>query len=301
MNTSLRRLLSIFIALALHNAHGSAEFIGAYKGVQRVEQTYIQGETESQAQTIGFQLNMQPYRRRPTGWLVRGAKIHLQQQNSLLQTDIHIPVYQFHIHQGIWFQFKQQENTFETRLNDAQVYLPNNGSAQGLTADTNVTFEHSYQQGQIYWYESVKDEGPINTLGFFYSVESSPVNASISTTNATVFDGQFSGFGMTLGRIKDDKGLNFQWRLNIAQLDSDFSNDATEHRSLSSAESTVYQVELNLNWHYRYYLTPYWYLVPSLHYQYRHSLQTQFNPEFVEHDGFSFTQLSGAIALRRYF
>ena len=72
-------------------------------------------------------------------------------------------------------------------------------------------------------------------------------------------------------------------------------------QSASSQESTVYHVDLNLDWHYRYYLSPYWYLVPSIHVQYQSIFQTQLKPEYLEHEQLSFTQLSGFIALRRYF
>ncbi len=300
--TMTRPFLSLIsILLSLYSSHCLAQFIGLYSGINHIEQQYLQDSARSQEDTTGIELDMRSYRHKPVGWYTRGPQVRIQQSTHHLDTDIHIPLYQFHLHQGIWFEFEWQESTFETQLSGNQIYLDEDGTAQTIAADTSIRFERQLQRGQVYWYESVKDEGPINTVGLFYSVETSPVNVDISSTNANLFDGRFSGFGFSLGRIKDDRGLNFQWHLNLAQLDTDFSNRATQHRSLSSLESTVYQIELKLDWHYRYYIMPYWYLVPSIHYQYSRLLQTQFEPKFVEHDAFGATQLSGFIALRRYF
>ena len=300
---TMTRPFITFLALLLPTFSNPcvAEFMGAYHGIHQLEQQYTQDTATSQEEANGITLNAQSYRHQPTGWIARGPSIRIQQSPNHLDIDTHIPIYQFHLHQGLWFQFEWQENAFETQLSSSQVYLDENGTAQSIAADSDVIFERSFQRGQMYWYESVKQEGPINTVGLFYSVETSPASVDISSTNASLFDGRFSGFGFSFGRIKDDKGLNFQWRLNLAQLDTDFSNDATDHRALSSLESTVYQVQLSLDWHYRYYLSPYWYLVPSFHYQYSNILQTQLQPEFVEHESLRFTQVSGFIAIRRYF
>ena len=293
--------LLITICIILHTPFVQAEYVGLYTGLSKIQQQYLNDDADSQEQTHGIQLNTQDYRRHPVGWYARGLYARIQQSPEHSDIDIHLPIYQFHAHQGIWFQFEWQKSTLETQLSSRQIYINESGNVQSIAAGSTLVLERRLQRGQIYWYESVKDEGPVNTLGVFYSVETSPVNSTLSSTNAELFDGRFSGFGFSLGRIKDDHGLNFQWRLNLAQLDTDFSNDATKHRSLSTQESTVYQVSLNLSWHYRYYLSPYWYLVPSAHFQYDALLQSEFKPEFVEHERFNFTQLSGFIALRRYF
>jgi hypothetical protein len=278
-----------------------AESFGVYSGLSQINHKYLTDNLESQEQAYGATLDMQAYRKKPLGWLARGVKARIQQSPSQLDLDLHTPVYQFHTHQGVWLQLQWQQDSISTVLSDNKIYIDDSGNVQPLSSGDTLLLERTFLRGQAYWYESVKDEGPINIVGLYYSIETSPASATLSTTNADVFDGRFSGFGFSLGRIKDDRGLNFQWRLNLAQLGTSFSNDATNHQSASSQESTVYHVDLNLDWHYRYYLAPYWYLVPSIHYQYQSIFQTQLKPEYVEHEQFSFTQFSGFIALRRYF
>lgn len=278
-----------------------AEFAGVYSGMLDIRHQYLTDAIHVQEQVYGAGLNMQSYRRKPTGWMSRGPRLHIEQSMSGLSIDSHVSLYQPYVHQGFWFQFQWQKHNFDSQLSENEVYLNQSGTASSLAAGDDINLGRQYFNGQIYWYESIKDEGPINTAGIFYAVETSPVNAEISSTNATVFDGVFSGFGFTLGRIKDDRGLNFQWRLTLAQLDSDLSNDATNHRSLSSLESTVYQLKIRLDWHYRHYIAPYWYVVPSLHLSHENLLQSQLDPQFVDHKQFNFTQLSVLLGIRRYF
>lgn len=291
----------LFIICLLSSAFTWGEYSGIANGVIDTQNQFLSDSASLQETTYEGELNLQTYRRHPIGWLARGPKIKIQQSPSYLSVDTHVSLYQFHIHQGLWFQFQWQDESMNSEISTSLVYVSDSGAAQTLNTGDIIDFERHLHRAHVYWYESVKDEGPINTLGLFYSSESSPVNADITSTNATLFDGTFSGFGFSLGRIKDDRGLNFQWQMYLAKLDSDLSNDATQHRQLSSAESTVYQMGFRFDWHYRYYLGPYWYLVPSVHVDYERLLQTQFDPEFVEHKQFSWVQLSGFIALRRYF
>lgn len=287
--------------LLLLNTLSWGEYTGIANGILDSQSQFTSDSASLEESTYLGELNMQTYRRHDIGWMARGPRLEIQQSPNHLSVDAHVSMYQFHTHQGVWFQFQWQDTSMATEISSNQVYVSESGAVQGLTTGDTIAFERHLHRGHIYWYESVKDEGPINTLGLFYASESAPVNASISSTNASLFDGVFSGFGFTLGRIKDDRGLNFQWQMYLAKLDSDLSNNAIQHRQLSKAESTVYQMEIRLDWHYRYYLSPYWYVVPSLHVNYERLMQTQFEPEFIEHDAFSLMQLSGFIALRRYF
>jgi len=247
------------------------------------------------------ELNLQTLRYKRTGWLARGPKGQLTTSANSTYLDGHINIFQNQLNQGFWLQIEQFDSEFVNQVNQSFIYLTNSGSASSITSGDTIASNRTLFTTHFYWYESLKDEGPINTAGLFYSNETVPAAGSLSTTNAEVFDSQFSGFGFTLGRIKDDKGLNFQWRLTLAQLDSDFSNSATNHTSLSSDESISFKLALQLDWHYRYYLAPYWYLVPSTHFQYSALMQRQLNPEIIEHDALSYLQYSVRLSLRKYF
>ncbi|GAA6134276.1 hypothetical protein NBRC116188_10650 [Oceaniserpentilla sp. 4NH20-0058] len=255
----------------------------------------------SEQLAYGAEANLQAQRFKPAGWMARGPRFDVLYSAQSLSIDAHINIYQSHLHQGFWFQFDWSKSEFSGEISSNNIYLNESGAASSITQGDVITSNRDTQTSHIYWYESLKEEGPINTAGLFYTQEATPAKSTLSNTNANIFDGYFSGFGFTIGRIKDDKGLNFQWRLTLAQLDSGFSNRVTNHRALSSLESTVYKFGIQLHWHYRYYLSPYWYVVPSTHLQYNILMQTQLNPEFVEHDALGYLQYSMGVSLRRYF
>ncbi len=75
----------------------------------------------------------------------------------------------------------------------------------------------------------------------------------------------------------------------------------TNHRAASESESTAYKLGLDLNWHYRYYLSPYWYLVPEVKLGLNMLTQTQFEPVEIEHRPFVFIESAAWISLQKRF
>ena len=161
--------------------------------------------------------------------------------------------------------------------------------------------ERVLQRYSLYWYESLQQEGPINRAALLYQIENSPAASTLSNNSASLFDGTFSGFGFSLGRIKDDKGLSFQWKAYFSRLDSSFSNDSTRHRSLNASESEVYQLAGELHWHYRYRLAPYWYLVPNVKVEFSVLMQSTSEPVDVDHKSLVYSQTSSWLSLQKRF
>jgi len=278
-----------------------AEYLGVSSLNLKQQHNYIGSDITIEQLAYGAEFNLQNLRIKRTGWFARGPRaMAITSQNSLY-LDGHVNLYQNHLHQGIWLQIEYSDSEYTSQINQSFIYLDHSGVASAISSGDTILSNRTSTTSHIYWYESVKDEGPINTASLFYNRETAPAASTLSTTNAQVFDGQFSGFGFTLGRIKDDKGLNFQWRLTMAQLDSDFSNQVTNHRNLSTLESTSFKLAIQLDWHYRYYLAPYWYLVPSAHLQYSSIIQRQLNPEIIEHEALNYLQYSARLSLRKYF
>jgi len=89
--------------------------------------------------------------------------------------------------------------------------------------------------------------------------------------------------------------------MGLSQLDSDFSNEVTGHRSASQSESTVYQLDLNFGWQYRYYLAPYWYLVPKVKLRVTTTMQTTMDPQQVDHDTFLYLDSQTEVSLQKRF
>lgn len=292
---------TLFLLLWLPFSASYCEYLALTSSNLKQQHNFIGENITLEQLAYGAELNLQSLRYERTGWFARGPKLQYTSSQDSLTFNGQMNIYQSHLHQGFWLEINWQDSQFRTEINQDLIYLNESGTAISLLSGDTINSKRASRFTQLYWFESLKDEGPINTAGLFYSTESNPTASSITSTNADVFDGNFNGFGFTIGRIKDDRGLNFQWRMNAAQYDTNFSDDVTNHRALSSQESKVYKLGIELNWHYRYYLGPYWYLVPSTHLQYHNIMQTQLNPEFVEHENLSYLEFAFGIALRRYF
>jgi hypothetical protein len=270
-------------------------------GYQKAEHQYLDDTSHQEGQIFGASLDFQHWRRKNTGWLARGPSFNINQAANFISVNAQLPLYQWHKHQGSWLSIDWQQQDLHTQLTDSRIFLGNNGTSTSLPQDSTISSTREFQRIQFYWHESTHHESTINVVGVSYSREFSPVSSELSSTNASLFDGKFTGLGITLGRIKDDRGLNFQWRLHVASLDSDFSDTVTQHRALAKKESAAYKVALHLSWHYRYYLAPYWYLVPQMQYNVSYLAQSELAPINVEHPSFVYTQSQSTISLRHHF
>ncbi len=297
----MKPALYLFLIILVLNNASQAEYLSAFTGYHQGEHQYLKDISSQQGLMLGAQLDYRHWRHKEQGWFARGPVVTLQQAPNMLFMNGQFPLYQWNKHQGSWLEVSWGQQNLETQLTQAQIFMGNDGQPTSLTAGSTISSTRQFQRAQIYWYESTRFADALNIAGLSYSQELTPVMSEISNTNASVFDGTFSGSGAMVGRIKDKRGFNFQWRLNVASLESDFSNDITQHRSLSKGESSVYKFSLGLSWHYRYYLRPYWYLVPQLEYNISYIFQRQLQPLEVEHKSFVYRQVQSWISLRRYF
>ncbi len=295
----LRKYLLLSALLLPQLCNG--QYLAAFSGYQTSEHAYLGDDSNLQGLVNGASLDLRAWRRRSNGWLSRGPKVAFKQGAGTFSSESHVSIYQWRKHQGIWLSTLSQQQTLQTELSQEHIFLDNAGTANILGVGTLIKNQRSVQRTQLYWHESSDNIGPLNLLGVFNLQESTPVSGRLSNTNASLFEGQFSGFGLILGRLKDKRGVNFQWQLSLAQLNSDFSNAATSHRTIAPKESSVYQLGVNLSWHYRHYLAPYWYLVPQFNVQHSSLIQTTSNPQTVQHDAFRYLQIQSFISLRRYF
>ncbi len=289
------------IAILLCSLPCVAGSLAISSGYQTSEHQYLDDTSTQKGVMFGAALDFHHWRRKDIGWLARGPAFKISQSPGMLAVSGQLPLYQWHKHQGSWLEIEWRSQELQTQLSDPQIFLGNDGVPVSLTQDSLIGTTRQFQRLQIYWHESTRHENIINLAGFTYSRESSPAISELSSTNANIFEGRFEGSGVMLGRMKDDRGLNFQWRLNVASLDSHFSNDATGHRLLAKQESSVYKVAITLSWHYRYYLSPYWYLAPQVQYRASYLTQSELEPVDVEHSSFLYTHTQSTISLRRHF
>ena len=302
MNVKLSTWLWIPFWLLAHFSHASS--IEAFTGFQSSQHSYLEDSATLTGLTYGARLNMQQHKltpKRQNCWSCRGPKGHILSGSQYLELSADAHLYQAAAKQSFWLHAMRQSHTLQATLSSNETFLDNSGTSLSLNSGTKVDSERTFQRYSLYWYESLQQEGPINRAALFYQLEYSPAASTLSNSSASLFDGHFSGFGFSLGRIKDDKGLNFQWRAYFAQLNSSFSNDSTGHRSLNSSESQVYQLAGQLHWHYRYRLAPYWYLVPNIKIEFSVLMQGTSKPVNVEHKSLIYSQSSSWLSLQKRF
>lgn len=292
----------LLLCLLVINSHlGYASYLSAYGGFHLSQHQYLPDSANLSTPYVGMRFDSTEFRRRPTGWLARGVGAQISQGQSYQQLRGQVPVFHWTKLQGLWFDYEYIKQTLESDLIESAIFLGQDGTTTAIPANSNVSSDHQISRMALYWYESSKQVGPINYLGLYQSTEITPATSTLTGTNATLFDSEFRGYGLILGRKKDTRGLNFQWTLRLAQLDSNFSNDVTGHRALSEKESTVYQLDMDMAWHYRLYLAPYWYLVPELRIRFSAMTQTTMEPLQVEHDAFTLFESQTAIHLQKRF
>ena len=294
------RSLLLFL-LVITSQYGHGRYLSAYSGFHFSQHQYLVEDATLTTPYVGARLDSTHFRRKGQGWFSRGVAAQFSQGQNYQQFDGQIPFFQWTKHQGIWLDYFYSKQSLEADLAESAIFLGEDGTTTSIAAGSNVTTDFQISRLSIYWYESTQYAGPINYLGVFQTTEITPAASTLTGTNASIFDGSFTGFGLTMGRKKDTRGLNFQWRLRLAQLNSDFSDNVTGHRALSTEESTVYQLAMDLNWHYRYYLAPYWYLVPEIRVNFSTSLQTTMDPQQVDHDAFIFIGTQSLISLQKRF
>jgi len=292
-------LLAMFTLFSSHKANG--EFLSAFSGYQVSEHSYLVDTSEQKGIMFGSLFDTRLWRRKPTGWWSRGVRAEMRQAPGFFSFGGQFPIYQWHKHHGTWLEINWMKQEFQTTISEAQTFLGNDGTETALNIGSAITTERQLQQVQFFWLESSKNIGALNLFGISYSKETSPVAAQLSNSSATYFDGEFSGTALVFGRNKDTRGLNFQWRLNIGKQDSNFSNSITNHKSLSTSESQVFTLAFTLQWHYRYYLSPYWYLSPHLSLNFSSLLQGQSETLHLNHKSLTYSHAQSWLSIRRNF
>lgn len=278
-----------------------SEYISVLSGYQYAEHGFLPDEASLTNTIYGATLDLSEWRLKQQGIMARGPKLSYKQGTEFQQLSARIPLYHWHKHQGIWLQTSLQTKNMEVSVSKNITFLNNQNLSINIGAGSKILAEHRINKYQLYWHEAIKYKAPLNLIGVFYHSEASPAASTISTSEADFFEGVFTGFGLTVGRLSDVRGANFQWKINLAQLDMSFSNDATQHRAASKEESSAYLFDLALDWHYRYYLAPYWYLVPQVKVGFSTLFQNDAKPVMIEFKALNQLSASSLISLQRRF
>ncbi|MGR6873638.1 hypothetical protein ACU6U9_15310 [Pseudomonas sp. HK3] len=162
------------LSVILHCHTSWAEFFGVYSGINQIQHQYLIDTADDKEQTYGASLDMQAYRKQPTGWMARGPKARAQQSTNHIDLDVHASLYQFHTHQGVWLEFEWQKNTLETVIGSNQIYIDESGLAQSLTSGDTVLLERQFLRGQA-------SLGYLKTKLNNYSFKSEDSNGNVIT------------------------------------------------------------------------------------------------------------------------
>lgn len=284
--TALKLGLAIPASLYLSSYVHGIPYISADYGYYGSQHAYVTDEATQQSLMQRVDINLLSRRRQRTGFVARGPRLQWLQAQQLTQVSTTFPLYQWTPDHGAFFEYQYSQWQMDTSWSSNQLYLRDDGTPTNTgVGDSKIESEQTLWQ--LYWYEGVNQEGPINRVGISFLQQNIPASATISGITADLFDASFTGWGIQLGRIKHDRGLNFQWLLNIHNVQTDFSDAVTQHRQNAKNESEDLRLHLEMDWHYRYRIEPYWYWVPKLGSQLVYQTQSATDPQTLEHDAYT--------------
>jgi len=170
-----------------------------------------------------------------------------------------------------------------------------------LVAGSEITSLWEMTRNRLFWQSDATRRGVANRAGVYWQNQTSPVEAQFETITPDVFNGESQGYGLYIGKHQDNKGWNFQWSLHFGQHVATFSEGNTNSASTGESERRQLQFEGVAAWHYRYYLTPYWYLIPQLTWQTQIRSPSKSNPDNLKQKSLIHTHVETGVTLRRYF
>lgn len=294
--------LAFFGLTLLLSVSSHGEFLAAGSGYQLHLHTYLSDTSQSQTLTYEAEADLTHYRRSKAGPFARGPKGKVQQGLGFLSYEGQAPIYHWHHQHGVWVGYsKVSSEGLEAEIGKDRTYLANSGGTIDLTKGSPVTSASESSMLSVFWRSEARHRGVANMAGLYRHALTSPMTAEIENQSAEIFDGTLTGWGLMVGRHRDNKGFNFQWLFMLGQNQIKLSEDALPGSARSQSESRQHHMAFTLGWHYRYYLAPYWYVVPYVQQQVQLSWQSKSLPETIEHSPFLNSASSCGIQLRYYF
>ncbi len=298
----ITKRLQLFVVISVIHVIGTchAESIAAGGGYTLYNHQYLEDTAQANVAISHILLNMSDWRWQDSGWLARGPKGFVSAGTNLLHYSGELPIYLWTLHEGLWIGVERREVDTRTTLSKDRIYLANDGSTLSLTKDTEISSVIEQQRIYGIWRNQSRYPGAINWGGLFREVITSPAAANIESVNAVWFDGEFTGRGVIIGREKDARGLNFQWHIQMGQFTGKFSDQQTRP-TINNRERTELHFGFQLGWHYRWYLSPYWYLVPSIQVSHSVLIQNNTNARSLNHHALNMLNLRSMFLLQRRF
>lgn len=278
-----------------------AEFIGVNGGYSLHRLNYLPSTGELDTTYTSLEADFTDWRRKSTGIGVRGPSFDWQQGSGLNAYRFSIPLFHWHKHHGIWVGREYLEVENQTAINSQVGYLGSNGSPVDLGSGSDITSTWETTRTLLFWQSGALNRGVANQGGLYWQTLTSPVEAELTNLTPEIFDGESRGMGLFLGRYQDKKGFNFQWRLYMGQQIVTYSEANNNIDQFSQSDRRLFQFEGILDWHYRYYLSPYWYAVPLFQFQGQLNLQSKSNSDNLKQKTLFYGHWKMGISLRRYF
>ncbi len=295
------KVLALLIWIGFNSPYCTGEYLSIGGGMHAHRLNYLPDTSERNTEFAQLELDTTKWRRQPTGLLARGVGLKYQQGSQSQQLELQLPLYQWHPLHGLGLNVQQAQVTTASTVSETQSYLGDSGSPVDIAAGSSVASTWQLNRYQLYWRSDARHSGAANRAGVYWQRLTNPVEAELTNVTPTLFDLESEGFGFYVGRTEDDKGWNTSWQLLLGQQTNVYSDANTQSHQISESERRMILLEASVQWHYRYYLAPYWYLVPALGWQLQLLSQAKSASEQVEQKTLIYGQANVALSLRYYF
>ena len=301
MKPSIVPVLALMIVTPLGYCAGASTYI-SLSSIYHSQTHTLLGQTANN-DTLATQLewNSQKERLKHSGWLARGVQMSFASSSQYASISANLPIYHVSPQNGFWLSVYNRVERFTATLETSRIYLDKEGNASSVTSGSALTADLISQGYEVYWKEDTLLPTLINEIGFVYQSQTTPIQVNLNSTNATLFDGQMTGWGIRLGKHLQPRGLSLDWDLAVLQLDTDFSNSVTEHRAVAPDESKCLWARFQLRGQYRHYITPYWYAAPFVGLDLQGYIQQTRDPNIVEQPTSTVTKWQAGLQLQKWF
>jgi len=294
-------MLAILMAGILASCHSLAEYINLGVQAQAYQHNYLPDASQRNTGLALVALDTTKWRRQSEGIFARGVAVLWAQGNNASQLDAQLPLYHWHPLHGVWLGVHQTQVNAESTLGESQSYLGDGTSPVDIAADSTVTSTWQRSRYQVFWRSDARYTGAANQAGLYWQRLTSPVEAELTGFTPTLFDLESEGIGFFVGQHYDSRGWGFSWQLSLGMQTHLYSDSSTQSHSISESERRMLALEAQTRWQYRYYLAPYWYLVPQLGVQLQLLSQAKSDSQNLSQKELSYATVFTGISLRRYF
>lgn len=288
------------IVTGIRNVHAGASLsLGVGYGIQ--QHNFMTATSRSKTPLLIASLDTRGFRLHRTGLLARGPFIHYSKSSNVLQQKAELPIFHWHHLHGLWLSIETLKLDSSVTLTRSATYIAQDDSQLILPAGLAVSSTLNSKKYRLFWRDDSRFSGIINEAGLYTFLLTTPAAAKIDHVIYDLYDSNITGHGVFIGFAEDKKGLNFKWEISLGEATITYSEGADSINQLSKSDRRQNFFEIALGLNFRYYLSPYWYLLSQFQLNAQVIVQSQTNTNQITHDPYVNQYFNSQISLRRYF